>query len=88
MPKIFDNIENQLIDGLKYSLDVAQRGDFCVGYFNLRGWKQLADKVEVWTGGEGHQCRLLVGMQRRPEELLRELLSKKEPELIDQGTVI
>jgi hypothetical protein len=64
------------------------KADFCVGYFNLRGWKQLADKVEAWTGGEDHQCRLLVGMQRRPEELLRELLSKKEPELIDQGTVI
>lgn len=88
MPKIFDNIENQLLEGLTYTLDVSHKADFCVGYFNLRGWKQLADKVEVWTGGENHQCRLLVGMQRRPEELLRELLSKKEPELIDQGTVI
>jgi superfamily II DNA or RNA helicase len=88
MPKIFDNIENQLLEGLTYTLDVSHKADFCVGYFNLRGWKQLADKVEVWSGGEGHQCRLLVGMQRRPEELLRELLSKKEPEMIDQGTVV
>ncbi len=88
MPKIYDNIENQLIDGLINTLDVSHRADFCVGYFNLRGWKQLADKISGWTGGEGHQCRLLVGMQRPPEESLREMLSQKEPELIDQSTVM
>jgi hypothetical protein len=87
MPKIFDNIENQMLDGLGYTLEVSYKADFCVGYFNLRGWKQIADKVEPWIGGEDHQCRLLIGMQRRPEELVRELFSKKEPELIDQGTV-
>lgn len=86
MPKIFDNIENQLLEGLKYTLEVSQNGDFCVGYFNLRGWKQLSDHVETWTGGESHQCRLLIGMQAQPQEMLRELLSKKEPEMIDQGT--
>lgn len=86
MPKIFDNIENQLIDGLKYTLDVAHQADFCVGYFNLRGWRQVADKIDVWAGGDGNQCRLLIGMQRRPEELMRELFSKKEPELIDSST--
>jgi superfamily II DNA or RNA helicase len=88
MPKIFDNIENQLLDGLKYTLDVAHKGDFCVGYFNLRGWKQVADKIDVWSGGEGNQCRLLIGMQRRTEELLREYFSKKETEPIDQGTAV
>lgn len=88
MPKIFDNIENQLFEGLSYTLDVSHKADFCVGYFNLRGWKQVADKINSWTGGEGHQCRLLIGMQRRPEELVRELFSKKEPELIDNATVI
>ena len=71
MPKIFDNIEHELLEGLRYTLEVSHKGDFCVGFFNLRGWKQLADHVEVWTGGEGHQCRLLIGMQNRPEELLR-----------------
>ncbi len=54
MPKIFDNIENHLLDGLKYTLEVAHKGDFCVGYFNLRGWKQVANKIDVWTGGEGN----------------------------------
>ena len=88
MPKIFDNIENQLLEGLNYTLDMSYMADFCVGYFNLRGWKQVADKIDAWTGGDGHQCRLLIGMQRRPEELMREFFSKKEPELIDNNTAI
>ncbi len=88
MPKIFDNIENQLLDGLKYTLEVSYKADFCVGYFNLRGWRQVADKIDVWTGGDGNQCRLLVGMQRRPDEMVREMVFKKEPELIDQGTAV
>lgn len=87
MPKIFDNIENQLFEGLCYTLDVCYKADLCVGYFNLRGWRQIADKIEPCIGGEGKQCRLLIGMQRRPEELMRELFSNREPELVDQGTV-
>jgi len=86
MPKIFDNIENQLLDGLKYTLDVSHQADFCVGYFNLRGWKEVAEKIDNWTGGEGHQCRLLIGMNRRPEEMVKEIFSTKEPEPIDNAT--
>jgi hypothetical protein len=46
-----------------------------VGYFNLRGWKQLAASIDRWSGGEGHCCRLLVGMQRLPQEELRTAIS-------------
>ncbi len=88
MPKIYDNIENQLLEGLNNCLEVAYRADFCVGYFNLRGWRSVADKVNVWSGGEGNQCRLLIGMQRRPQELLREYFSKREIEPLDQGTAV
>jgi hypothetical protein len=48
MPSIFDNIEKQFLAGLKDTLDVAHRSDFCVGYFNLRGWKQVDFYIEKW----------------------------------------
>ncbi len=86
MPKIFDNIENYLIDGLKKTLEVSLKADFCVGYFNLRGWKHLSGLVEKYEGTEDSCCRLLIGMQRPPEDLLKEFLSKKEKEVMDATT--
>ena len=53
---------------LEQTLQVAAHADFCVGYFNLRGWKELDSYVESWPSGDGRKCRLLVGMQRLPQD--------------------
>ena len=74
MPKIYDNIENHLTHGLNESMLHSKRTDFCVGYFYLSGWKQVADKIDNLIGDivtEGREdfhryCRLLVGMNRPP----------------------
>jgi superfamily II DNA or RNA helicase len=86
LPRIFDNIESGLLPALRQTLEVSAHGDFCVGYFNLRGWKSIDDLISAWPGGEGSQCRLLVGMQRLPQEELRIGLGtgKEEPPLDNQ----
>lgn len=82
MPRIFDNIEQHLLPALKETIQLAHRADFCVGYFNLRGWKALGALVDEWDGGDGKCVRLLVGMQQAPQDDLRATLSLNEQ---DQG---
>lgn len=83
MPKIYDNIENFVTTGLGDTLDLSHRADFCVGYFNLRGWKEVADKIDNFSGDDSNCCRLLVGMQRHPEEILRDFFANYNEDKID-----
>ena len=71
MPRIFDNIEQKLFPALSQTLATAHRADFCVGFFNLRGWNLLADHIERFGGGDGHNCRVLIGMNESPDAELR-----------------
>jgi len=89
MPRIFDNIEIPLLSALQQTLAVSERADFCVGYFNLRGWRHLADHVDQWIGGDASRCRLLVGMHVSPsDELRRALRLKDDGEALDNQTEI
>lgn len=82
MAQIFDNktketsfdtaLNERLFDG------EVKRVDFCVGYFNLRGWDLIMDQIDTLRGepvDEGYErpmryCRLLIGMLQPPKDLL------------------
>ena len=76
MPRIFDNLapDSSLLPALQETLRLSSRADFCIGYFNLRGWGGLAPLVDSWQPEDG-PCRVLIGMQRLPHYDLREALS-------------
>ena len=88
MSKIFDNIGDKFEDGLRSILtnQGVTRADFCVGYFNLRGWKLVADEIDRLPGCEVLEkgangvfsavprvCRLLIGMHRPENEIVQEM---------------
>lgn len=71
MPTIYDNIDRKLLDGLRAMLDGAKCADFCVGYFNLRGWGQIADHIDRLSA-KGVCCRLLIGIYQSPDYVVQQ----------------
>ena len=96
MPKIYDNIENQLTKGLNETLELSHRTDFCVGYFNLRGWREVADTIDHLdgeeileeTGAVHRTCRLLVGMQKLPVDILKSYFIEEKDHMLDQAEAL
>lgn len=88
MARIYDNIELKFEQGLNDIITNAgvKRVDFCVGYFNLRGWDRIVSQIDLLSGdyvdengsNEFRTCRLLIGMHRPPEELVHTLYSKND----------
>lgn len=88
VPRIYDNISQHLAPALVEALGGARSADFCVGYFNLRGFRVLGGAIDALDPHEA-PCRLLVGMHRPPQELRRSLhgvSASEEP--IDQQRAI
>ena len=79
-----------MLPTLRDTLHVSERADFCVGYFNLRGWRKIDHLIEEWPGGDGSCCRLLVGMQQLPHDELRSAfsLANDNDDSIDQQTAL
>ena len=89
MPRILYNIDLDPLPSLRETLNASERSDFCVGYFNLRGWKSIDDLIAKWPGEPGQQRRLLVGMHSLPQEELRNALSiTSEQEQLDNQTAL
>jgi hypothetical protein len=87
MPKIFDNISLHLKTGLLETLENSFKADFCVGYFNLRGWKILMNHIDHFEGDE-NCCRLLIGIHVNEENLLREALFQTKKGILDNPTAL
>lgn len=92
MARIYDNIDVKFEDGLRDIITNTgvKRVDFCVGYFNLRGWNLVCKQIDNLPGDfvneesndgiiQVHRtCRLLIGMHQPDEELLHQIYSNEE----------
>jgi hypothetical protein len=74
LPQIFDNVTISLGEDLRKVFQNAVSMDSVVGYFNLRGYKMLAQDVEDREPGEKPILRILVGMAVTDETRLDRVL--------------
>ena len=87
MPRILDNIDLETERELLETLASSYRLDAAIGYFNLRGWKLLAEAVDALPKRSGEpQARILVGIHEAPAEEMRRLARMRQPEPTDNRT--
>lgn len=97
MPRILDNHprhrsdpEHELRAALHQSLADASRLDACVGYFNLRGWDQVAEAVDglAPANDDDPKARVLIGVTPAAESaaLRRSLASTSADQSVDNAT--
>ncbi len=87
MPKILDNIYLSTEQEMLATLSSSYRLDAAIGYFNLRGWKLLAEAVHALPERpDGPKARILVGIHEAPAEELRRLARMRQPNPIDNRT--
>ena len=87
MPKILDNIERETERELLETLGSSYRLDAAIGYFNLRGWRLLAEAVDALPErSEGPKARILVGIHETPAEEMRRLVRMRQPDPMDNRT--
>ena len=50
MPRVFDNLtpDANLLSALQQTRSVLDRADFCIRYFNLRGWGGVGPSIDNW----------------------------------------
>ena len=97
MAQIYDNIQTKFTEGLRGIISNTQvkRVDFCVGYFNLRGWELVVNEVDALDGDFVYEndksvhriCRLLVGMQRPGIELIKRYTNSQTNPIPDSDEV-
>ena len=86
MPLILDNIESPLEDELRRTLASSHSLDAAIGYFNLRGWRLIAEAIDALPSSAGPKVRVLVGMTESPLEEMRRLVSQRSPQPVDNQT--
>ncbi len=87
MPLILDNIELGTERELLATLGSSYRLDAAIGYFNLRGWKLLAEAVDALPQRtDGPKARILVGIHEPPPDEMRRLARMREPDPTDNRT--
>lgn len=97
MAQIYDNIKTSFTEGLKAIISNSQvkRADFCVGYFNLRGWEHIVEDIDRLEGDFVYEndesvhrtCKLLVGMQRPGIDLIKLYMDLKNNRVPDSDEV-